>query len=97
MEITKFKFYFTLPQKMAKLKGPLFSLSASGRVGGVLTFSERKETHLVRYQREQKDYENTARKTARDPFRWGIVLWNSMPQAEKDYWKEIDRKGYVDI
>lgn len=82
---------------MAKLKGPLFSLSASGRVSEALTFSERRGTHQVRFQRKQKDYENAARTTARDPFRWGIVLWNSMPQAEKDYWKEIDRWGYADV
>jgi len=82
---------------MAKLKSPLFSLSASGKVGEVLTFSERSGTHQVRYQRGQKDYENAARKAARDPFRWGIVLWNSMPKVEKDYWKEIERRGYADV
>lgn len=82
---------------MAKLKSPLFSLSASGKVSEGLTFSKRPGTHLVRFQRGQKDYENPARKTARDPFRWGIELWNSMPDVEKDYWKEIDRKGYADV
>ncbi len=82
---------------MVKLKGPLFSLSAAGNIGEALTFSERKGTHQVRFQHKQKDYENTTRKTARDPFRWGVVLWNSMPDVEKDYWKEIDRKGYADV
>lgn len=38
---------------MAKLHGPLFSLKASGSIGPVLTYSERKTGSQVRYQRKQ--------------------------------------------
>lgn len=82
---------------MVRLTGPLFSYSASGGVGEALTYSKRKGTHQVRFQRKQKDYENAARTTARDPFRWGIELWNVMPGVEKDYWKEVARWGYANV
>lgn len=82
---------------MAKLKGPLLSLSASGSVGPRLTFSKRKSGSQARFQRAQKDYENAARKTQRDSYRLGIELWNYLPAAEKAYWDEIERKGYADV
>lgn len=82
---------------MAKLKGPLFSLGAHGSVGPRLTFSSRTSGSQVRIQRAQKDYENTARQTVRDAYRWGIILWNSMPDAEKAYWTQVEKKGYADV
>lgn len=82
---------------MAKLKGPLLSLSASGSVGPRLTFSERNSGPQARYQKAQKDYENAPRKTQRDAYRLGIELWNYLPDAEKAYWDEIERRGYADV
>ncbi len=82
---------------MAKLKGPLFSLDAHGSFGPRLTFSSRASGSQVRVQRKQKDYENTARETVRNAYRWGIELWNSMPDEEKAYWTEVEKKGYADV
>ena len=82
---------------MVKTITPLLSNTASGSIAKRLTYSLHKNVKQVRYQKAQKDYENNARKTARDPFRWGVELWNSMPQNEKDYWVEIEKNGYVDV
>ena len=82
---------------MAKTNGPLFSLAAHGSIGKELTYSDRKGTKQVRFQRKQKDYENTARKTARDAYRWAIELWNALPSAEKAYWTEVEQKGYANV
>jgi len=82
---------------MVKLVGPLLSLQAHGTLGRALTFSTRREGAQVRYQRKQTDYENTARETVREAYHLGIELWNSMPQNEKDYWKEVERKGYANV
>ena len=82
---------------MAKIVGPLFSNSAHGSVDRALTFSSRHSGEQVRFQKKQPDYENTARKTVRDAYSWGIVLWNSLPADEKAYWTEIERKGYADV
>lgn len=82
---------------MAKLNGPLLSLDAHGSVGRALTFSSRRSGAQVRFQKKQPDYENAARETVRNAYRWAIELWNYLPAAEKAYWTEIERKGYVDI
>lgn len=82
---------------MAKLTGPLFSLQARGSVGPALTFSERRSGSQVRFQKKQVDYENAARKTVRDAYRWGIELWNYLTPTEKAYWTEVERKGYADV
>jgi len=82
---------------MAKLIGPLMSIEARGSVGPALTFSTRQSGPQVRFQKKQKDYENAARKTVRDAYRWGIELWNYLPDIEKAYWTEVERKGYADV
>jgi hypothetical protein len=82
---------------MAKLTGPLLSVNAHGTVADVLTFSKRSSGNQVRYQRAQKDYENAARKIARDAFRNALLLWNALTAAEKAYWNEIESKGYADV
>ena len=82
---------------MAKTKGPLFSLEAHGRLGSALTYARRKFRNVVRFQRPQKDYENTARKTQRDAYRLGIELWNYLSAAEKAYWTEVERTGYANV
>lgn len=82
---------------MAKVKGPLLSESASGSIGPRLTFSKRASGSQVRYQKAQTDYENAARKVIRDNYRAALVLWNSMPCAERAYWDEIERTGYADV
>ena len=82
---------------MAKLSGPLFSLGAHGSLGPRLCYQHRKSGAQVRFQKPQHDYENTARGLVRDAFRDAIVLWNSLPLAEHNYWVDIERNGYVDI
>jgi len=82
---------------MARVRGPLLSESARGSFGPRLTFSDRKSGQQARYQRAQIDYENAPRKIQRDAFRNGITLWGSMPTNEKNYWNEIESKGYADV
>lgn len=82
---------------MAKTKGPLLSIEAHGSIGRELTFSTRRSGPQVRFQRKQKDYENAARETARNAYRYGIELWNYLPASEKALWTEIERKGYADV
>jgi len=82
---------------MVKLAGPLFSLNAHGSIDSALTYSGRKSGSQVRFQKRQKNYENIARKAARDAFRYAVDLWGSMPPIEKAYWKEISKNGYAII
>ena len=73
---------------MAKVEGPLLSLSAHGSLGNVLTFSERSKVNQVRFQKKQKDYENAARQPIRQAFSLGIELWNYLLQSDKEDWRQ---------
>ena len=82
---------------MPKLEGPLLSLNAHGTLGGILTYSNRKIVKQVRFQRKQKDFENENRQPVRNAFKYGVELWNSLTQQEKDYWTEVEKQGYADV
>lgn len=71
---------------MAKLSGPLLSLSAAGTLGEVLTFSQRKIVNQVRYQRGQKDYVNPARATQRGYFQTAAGWWGELTTTEQYEW-----------
>lgn len=71
---------------MVKLKGPLLSLSASGQVADILTFSKREKVNQVRYQRKQKDYVNLARETQRSFFQTAVSWWHELTDSEKSEW-----------
>jgi hypothetical protein len=82
---------------MAKVTGPLFSIDAVGTFGPRLTFSTRTSGQQARYQRAQKDYENPARQEIRNAFRLGLILWHALPPVEKEYWTEVESKGYANV
>ena len=82
---------------MAKLVGPLLSLSAHGTLGKALTYSKRKSGAQVRFQRGQKDFVSAAREPVREAYQLGVELWNYLPADEKAYWTEVERKGYADV
>jgi hypothetical protein len=79
---------------MAKLTGPLLSLSASGTIGNVLTFSKRSSGNQTRYQRRNIDRETTAQLSQRAMFKEAAGWWHEMTAAEQanfdDYTKGDD-------
>ena len=83
---------------MAKAKGPLFSLNASGSVGKLMTFSARKSGPQVRYQKKQKDVITDARTEQRDFFKEAVEAWNALSEEEKEEYntraKNLDITGY---
>jgi len=74
---------------MAKLKGPLFSLAAHGRIGPRLTYSTRKSGAQVRIQNNQADVTTTNRTTQRDYFQEAYGKWNELNDAEKQQWNDF--------
>lgn len=74
---------------MAKIKGPLFSVTAEGTFGPRLTFSRRTSGQQVRYQRAQVDYENEARLEQRTFFRMAVEWWHDLTPDEQDEWNTI--------
>jgi hypothetical protein len=83
---------------MAKLKGPLMSLSASGTFGPRMTFSMRKGGAQVRIQKAQKDKITPARTKQRDFYKTAVSAWNALPSLEKqtynDRAKSLTMTGY---
>lgn len=82
---------------MVKIRAPLMSASASGTMGEVLTFSQRKSGPQVRYQRGQKSESTPAREPIRHAYRTGVELWHYLPGYEKSHWKEFACKGFADV
>ena len=74
---------------MAKAKGPLMGFKAHGSIGQALTYSSRKDLHLIRHQRKQKDYESTARTIQRDYFIEAYEHWNTLLSAEQQQWNDF--------
>ena len=80
---------------MAKSKGPLFSLSASGSMSPCLTFSERKTGSQVRFQRKQKVKIPSWKQTDNQSmYRVIYARWLSFSVAEKKvYDDEVKAKN----
>lgn len=78
---------------MAKTQGPLLSESASGTFGKVLTFSRKKFRQIVRFQRPPSDKKSLAQLFQRTSFSFGLLLWYSLPDEEKELWRDIARNG----
>jgi len=75
---------------MVKVKGPLFSLNASGSVGDLMTFSARKSGPQVRYQKKQKDVITDDRTTQRGYFQEAFEHWLTLTEEEQEEWNEYN-------
>jgi hypothetical protein len=78
---------------MAKLMAPLFSISAHGTVGGVLTYSKRKTANQVRFQQAQRDIETIPRSLQRIKFGASGGVWSNLTQEQKDELTELLNEG----
>ena len=81
--------------KMAKLKGPLLSVSASGSIGTGLTYSSRRSGAQVRFQRKQKDVDTPARTAHRADYTDGVDIWNTFSDVEKALWNTLARSAHL--
>lgn len=73
---------------MVKIKGPLFSESASGSVTPCMTFSNRKSGQQVRFQKKQKDVISTKRTAQRAVYSNIKDMWNSLRFSEKEVYNK---------
>lgn len=74
---------------MARVLGALHSDAAQGHFKSRLTFSIRKGGVVARRQRAQKDVITPLRTAQRYKFNQGLILWNSLSDLEKSYWKSL--------
>jgi hypothetical protein len=73
---------------MAKITGPLMSMTASGLVGARLVFSNKKTGQQVRFQRSNIDANSFDQKTNRAVYQDAVAEWNLLSAAEKKVWKD---------
>ncbi len=78
---------------MAKLTGPLFSLSAHATLGKCLTYSSRRSGAQVRFQKPQTDYMTLARQEQRTRFWAAVQWWKDLTAAEKAMWVTLGRNA----
>ncbi len=71
---------------MAKITGPLGSITASGLIGPRLTFSNRKSGQQVRFQRSQKDFNSAGRAVVRSNYGQAVGAWGLLTNEEKHVW-----------
>jgi hypothetical protein len=71
---------------MAKCKGPLMSLGASGTVGRVLTFSRRSSGQQVRFQKKPSALETPARLVQRNKISVALQFWRFLTRHDHFLW-----------
>lgn len=83
---------------MAKAKGPLFSVSASGKIKHRLTYSHKKVGNIVRLQRKNKDAQTDDQLLERGKFQDAVAAWNGLSSEQKAAWNLLaggtSRSGY---
>lgn len=83
---------------MAKIKGPLMSVAASGQIAERLVFSQRGSGQQARFQMSQKDSITLKRETERAKLREAVSAYQDLSLEEKEYYHSlaVDKKftGY---
>lgn len=71
---------------MAKTKGPLFSLEASGTVGDVITYSQWKGRTYVRRHVIPQNPQTADQVNVRTALALTVALWKALPDVVKATW-----------
>lgn len=83
---------------MAKVLAPLISLSASGSVGGVLTYGRRKGVDVVRKRPQEPRMRTVGQAEQRDKVAAAVAAWQSLTTEQKNVWrskaKGMGQTGY---
>ena len=82
---------------MVKLTGPLFSETAHGEVGGVLTYSKRANVKQVRYQYKIGTSWSEEQLMQQDKFHVCKILWDFLSALDKAAWKFLAEYGWVKV
>lgn len=80
---------------MAKLKNPLLSLSAQGRLGKAISFVKRGGRNLVERKPEVPDAKTLAQLSWRHMFLKVVALWHALSPAEKLQWESVARPHHM--
>lgn len=81
---------------MAKVRGPLYSISASGQIAQAMVFASWKGIPWVRQQFIPQNPNTALQQAIRTIFTQGVARWQDLTPTQKTGWQTgIERKGYV--
>lgn len=75
---------------MAKIKGPLFSISASGSLGPRLIYQKRTTGSQVRFQKAQADVLTDDRTIERGYYTEAVAHWNTLTTGQQQEWSDFN-------
>ena len=77
---------------MAKVKGPLLSLSASGTVGDSMTFGKWKGVNTVRIKGTPSNPNTSGQQTQRTAFSNAVASWKAQDETTQTSWNTRARE-----
>ncbi len=82
---------------MPKLKAPLFSLNARGRLGELFALARRGGRNIIELRPIPTDAKSTAQLFYRDAFSSCVAKWHLLSEADKNEWerKAVHMTGYA--
>lgn len=73
---------------MVRVKGPLFSMGASGTLGGAISYRRQLFGAQVERKPRKRDFKSAAQLNHRALFLKGVAYWHSLSAAEKENYKQ---------
>lgn len=80
---------------MAKLRDPLLSFDARGRLGKHITFLRRRKINLAERTPVIKDAKTLAQLSWRHMYQKAVALWQALSSAEKQEWESLARPKHM--
>lgn len=80
---------------MAKLKAPLFSLGATGRLAKHLSFLRRRKQNIVEQRPIPTDAKSPTQLVWRHMYQKAIALWHALSDEEKQEWETSARPRHM--
>lgn len=81
---------------MAKVRGPLYSISASGQIAQAMVFAHWKGIAWVREQFIPQNPKTAGQVAQRLIFSQGVMKWHDLSDNQMTGWQTgIERKGYT--
>lgn len=74
---------------MAKVRGPLFSVGASGTVGDLLTFNPGQNATVARSKPRHYPPATTPQETVRQQCRDAAAAWHALDLATRNEWSAV--------
>lgn len=80
---------------MAKLKNPLLSLGAVGRLAKDIVFARRRKVNIVEKKPIPKDAKSLLQLDWRHMYQKAVLLWHALSATEKQEWESLARPKHM--